>query len=107
MLAEGLLQEVVRLDRAGIRANSTACQAIGYKQSLQYLDTAQTEKDYERFVEVFKAASRHLVKRQMTWFRKELLFQWLDLSKCSQEEVMEKIVTDYENTPPASSTIVE
>ena len=66
MLKEGLLEEIIELDRKGIRKNRTAAQAIGYKQSLEYLDTAQTPKDYELFVESFKQATRHLVKRQFT-----------------------------------------
>ncbi|HXF28943.1 MAG TPA: tRNA (adenosine(37)-N6)-dimethylallyltransferase MiaA, partial [Chlamydiales bacterium] len=61
MLQAGLLKEVVHLDRLGIRTNPTARQAIGYKQSLEYLATGQTMKDYDEFVTIFKTASRHLV----------------------------------------------
>ena len=96
MLKSGLLEEVVTLDRAGIRKNRTAAQAIGYKQSLDYLDTAQSLQDYEHFVEVFKVASRHLAKRQFTWFRKEPHFQWVDLSKLTAEDVIGMIANDYE-----------
>lgn len=96
MLAAGLLDEVVGLDRAGIRTNSAAAQAIGYKQSLEFLDTARTPEDYELFVRSFKTASRHLAKRQFTWFRKEPLFEWVDLSSRSLEDVAEMIAHDYE-----------
>lgn len=97
MLAKGFLLEVVRLDRAGIRRNTTARQAIGYKQVLEFLDTAQTEADYKRFVEAFKTATRHLVKRQCTWFRKEPLFRWLDISKYTKDELLELLISDYES----------
>lgn len=100
MLEEGLLEEVVKLDRQGIRENRTASQAIGYKQSLEFLSTAKTKEDYELFVENFKIATRHLVKRQFTWFRKEPLFQWLDLSKISQDDAISIIVNDFERGGP-------
>jgi tRNA dimethylallyltransferase len=95
MLADGLLEEVVHLDRLGIRSNPTACQAIGYRQTLDFLDTAQTPKDYEEYVKKLKQASRNLAKRQFTWFRKETSFRWLDLSKYTREEIIETICSDY------------
>lgn len=95
MLADGLLQEVVHLDRLGIRTNSTAKQAIGYKQSLKYLDTAKTKEDYTAFIEEFKTASRHLAKRQFTWFRKEPLFLWVDMTQLSPDAFIELIVQDF------------
>ena len=100
MLRNGLLEEVVSLDRAGIRKNSTARQAIGYKQSLDFLDTARRVDDYKRFVESFKTATRHLAKRQFTWFRKETHFEWLDLSKNSSEQAIELIARDFEKGGP-------
>ncbi len=97
MLAQGFLQEVIALDRAGIRQNKTAAQAIGYKQSLAFLDTAQSSQDYEQFVAAFKTASRHLIKKQLTWFQKEPLFTWLDVSTYSEEQVVDIIKTGYEH----------
>jgi tRNA dimethylallyltransferase len=98
MLAQGLLEEVVRLDRLGIRNNKTAAQAIGYRQTLDFLDTAQTAQDYEEYVKKLKQASRNLAKRQFTWFRKEPDFRWLDLSKHSKEEVLDIIKDDYNSS---------
>lgn len=95
MLDAGLVEEVMELDRLGIRHNSTASRAIGYRQTLEFLDTDQTEDDYEAYVEKFKIASRHLAKRQYTWFRKETLFRWVDVTKVRQEELIDMIVEDY------------
>lgn len=100
MLEFGLLQEVVRLDREGIRKNPTASQAIGYRQTLDFLATAKTEKDYEVYVDQLKQASRHLAKRQFTWFRKESSFRWLDLSKNSFQEALETVLVDFEQEKP-------
>ena len=97
MLAQGLLEEVVHLDRLGIRNNSTASSAIGYKQTLDFLNTAQTEADYKNYVEKLKQATRHLAKRQFTWFRREPVFRWLDRSQLSNQQIIDIIVDDYES----------
>ncbi|MBS0656010.1 MAG: tRNA (adenosine(37)-N6)-dimethylallyltransferase MiaA, partial [Verrucomicrobia bacterium] len=66
MLAQGLLDEVLRLDRAGVRNFRTVSQAIGYRQTLEFFDSAQTPDDYAVYIEKLKQASRHLAKRQFT-----------------------------------------
>ena len=96
MLEQGLLQEVVKLDREGIRQNSTASQAIGYRQTLDFLATAKTEEDYKQYVQQLKQASRHLAKRQFTWFRKEPHFRWLDLAEHTRDEALEIVLSDFE-----------
>lgn len=107
MLSSGFLEEVVALDKAGIRSNKTACQSIGYRQALEFLDTARTPHDHETFVEKFIQASRHLAKRQFTWFRKEPLFRWLDISTMSQEQVLEILAADYESLLPIAPPELE
>lgn len=100
MLEEGLLHEVVELDKAGIRQNRTASQAIGYRQTLDFLETAQTEAHYKAFVEKFRQASHHLAKRQCTWFRKESLFRWIDVTTMTREELIQWIAEDYSSAIP-------
>ncbi len=67
MMAEGLLDEVRRLMACGIDPQSTAMQAIGYKESAMYL---KGQLSYEEAVALIKQASRRYAKRQMTWFRR-------------------------------------
>lgn len=99
MLDEGLLEEVAALEKEGIRINPTASQAIGYRQSLDYLSTSQTRDEYRKFVEEFKKTSRHYAKRQFTWFRREPMFEhrWLDLDLHDPETVVDMIVSDFES----------
>lgn len=97
MIANGLLEEVGALDNQGLRTNSSASQAIGYRQALDFLDSGQTPDDYRCFVETFKQASRHYAKRQFTWFRREPLFRWLDLDMHDPEVALEMIRQDYES----------
>lgn len=96
MIAEGLIDEVKQLEKMGIRENPSASQAIGYRQTLDFLNSSQTKEDFERFVVAFKQASRRYAKRQMTWFRKEPFFRWLDVEHLSSESVADIIIQDYE-----------
>lgn len=98
MIESGLLDEVKALEKQGLRLNSSASQAIGYRQALDYLDSPQTEKDYEDFVRAFKTASRQYAKRQFTWFRKEPLFRWLNIEVHDLEIAMDLIINDYQST---------
>ncbi len=100
MLAAGFLDEVVRLDREGVRDNKTASQAIGYRQTLEFLETARTPTDYQCYVEAFKRASHHLAKRQLTWFRREPLFRWIDVTTLPHEELVDFIASDYSSSTP-------
>jgi tRNA dimethylallyltransferase len=96
MLRLGFLEEVKSLDQRGIRINSAASQAIGYRQALEYLDSPQTDADYLAFISNFKKASRQYAKRQFTWFRKEPLFRWLNIEEHSPERIQEIILQDFE-----------
>jgi tRNA dimethylallyltransferase len=49
-------------------------------------------------METFKQASRRYAKRQMTWFRKEPLFRWLNIHKTGVETAVEMIIQDYEQS---------
>ena len=97
MLKQGFLEEVKRMEELGLKENSSASQAIGYRQALEYLQTPQTEADYLHFVKAFKQATRHYAKRQFTWFRKEPLFRWLDVELFDPEMVLDIIQKDYES----------
>lgn len=95
MLANGFLEEVVQLEKAGLRNNPTASQAIGYRQALDFLETQRTHDDYCKFVEQFKQASRNYAKKQFTWFRREPMFRWLDLDLHDPEVAIDIIMQDY------------
>lgn len=96
MLTEGFVEEVRRLEKEGLRKNTSASQAIGYRQCLEFLSTPQTADDHAHFVDAFKQASRRYAKRQFTWFRKEPLFRWLNLDACGTDTALEMMIQDYE-----------
>lgn len=95
MIKEGLLEETAALEKMGIKENPTASLSIGYRQALEYLASPQTAEDYEHFIHSFKKATRHYVKRQFTWFRKEPLFRWLDIELHDPEVAVDMILSDY------------
>lgn len=96
MLADGFLEEVEYLNNKGLPANTSAAQAIGYRQALDFLKTERTPEDYQKFVASFKQATRNYAKRQLTWFRQEPLFRWLDLDMHDPETALDMVRQDYE-----------
>ena len=80
MMEAGLLKEVKALLDSGISADTTAMQAIGYKELCAYFSG---EKSLETAVEDIKTATRRYAKRQMTWFKRNESIKWVspDLSE--------------------------
>ena len=67
MIRDGLLSEVETLYKKGYLENdTTAAQAIGYKELLSYLLGKATLSEA---VETLKRETRRYAKRQLTWFR--------------------------------------
>ena len=75
MWAAGLVDEVRRLERDGLREGVTARRALGYAQVLALLDG---EHDEPAAVLATKAATRRFVRRQRAWFRRDPRIRWLD-----------------------------
>lgn len=67
MIEEGLLSEVSSLlDKGLLIANTTAAQAIGYKELIEYIEG---KCSLDEAVEHLKLSTRRYAKRQLTWFR--------------------------------------
>ncbi len=66
MIEQGLISEVRSLYTSGeLRSDTTAAQAIGYKELTAYLQGTMT---LDEAVELIKLSSRRYAKRQLTWF---------------------------------------
>lgn len=72
MLKNGLLEEAK--DFYDTSSDTTACQAIGYKELAPYF---KGEKSLSECVEKLKQETRHYAKRQLTWFRKNENINWI------------------------------
>ena len=69
MISEGLVDEVRDLyEKGALSQDTTAAQAIGYKELLAYI---LGESTLQEAVDEIKLASRRYAKRQLTWFRHE------------------------------------
>ncbi len=85
MLEKGLLDEVRELFKAGLGRETTAMQAIGYKELFDFIEGKCT---YDEAVEKIKQESRRYAKRQITWLRRNEMIDWISADKT--EEVFEK-----------------
>ena len=74
MVAAGLFQEVEALLAAGLAPDSTAMQAIGYKEAAACLSGAVTAAEA---VAQIKQSSRRYAKRQLTWLRRDPTALWI------------------------------
>lgn len=75
MLEQGLLNEINELKSKGLNKYHTSMQAIGYKEILEYVDNLVS---FEDAVENLKKDTRHLAKRQLTWFRSQKEITWIN-----------------------------
>ncbi|KAH7512632.1 hypothetical protein FEM48_Zijuj12G0111500 [Ziziphus jujuba var. spinosa] len=99
--SEGILSEARWLLDIGLLPNSnSATRAIGYRQAMEYLLMCRQQGgrssagQFYAFLSEFQKASRNFAKRQLTWFRNERTYHWLDASK-PMEEVLNFIYDAY------------
>ncbi|XP_043690368.1 tRNA dimethylallyltransferase 9 isoform X2 [Telopea speciosissima] len=99
--SEGILSEARWLLDMGLLPNSnSATRAIGYRQAMEYLVKCREQGgrssagDFYSFLAEFQKASRNFAKRQLTWFRNELIYHWIDASQ-PLEKVLNFIYDAY------------
>lgn len=74
MIAEGLVDEVKSIINMGVQKDTTAMQAIGYKEIAEYLEGNIT---LDEATDKIKQSSRRYAKRQLTWFRRNEKIHWV------------------------------
>ena len=75
MVDQGLLDEIRNLRVRGLDRGLTARRAIGYEQGLAVLDGTMS---CAQAIEATIVGTRRLVRKQDTWFRRDLRVHWLD-----------------------------
>jgi tRNA dimethylallyltransferase len=68
MVENGLVDEVKKLREMGLSTANISMQGIGYKEIIEYLEG---EVSLETAIENIKQNTRHMAKRQVTWFKRE------------------------------------
>lgn len=86
----GLIEEVIRLRERGLRDDTNALGAHGYRRVCEYL---RGERTLESAIEQTKLDVRHYAKRQLSWFRREPGAVWLD-SFGDDPYLVEKILSN-------------
>lgn len=85
MWEAGLVDEVGRLEAAGLREGRTASRALGYQQVLAALAGECTED--EARAETVRATKR-FARRQDSWFRRDPRVHWLSGAAADREELL-------------------
>jgi tRNA dimethylallyltransferase len=87
MIAAGLFEEAVRLYPY---RDLQALQTVGYREIFAYLDHSY---DKSEAIRLLKRNSRHYAKRQMTWFRKDPEFVWVNPAGRNQWDEIVNLAT--------------
>lgn len=94
MVASGLVDEVSSLIKCYGKLATTASQAIGYREIIEFIEG---KFDIRRAVELIKQNSRHYAKRQLTWFKREKIAKYIDISKYNDfNEIVDEIIQHKE-----------
>ena len=83
MVEEGIFEEVRGLLDMGLAEADISMKGIGYKEIIGYFDG---QYDKETAIDLIKKNSRHLAKRQLTWFRRYEDMTWFDINDYENDE---------------------
>ena len=84
MVEDGLIDEVQRLvNKYGI-CDTTAFSAIGYKEIIDYI---QGKTSLSEAVEKIKLNTRHYAKRQITYYKKMDVYEYIDVDGKTSSEI--------------------
>ena len=89
MFVKGLVEEIKSVSTLPL--SLTARKIIGVPEIMGYF---KGEHDLERAKYLMKLNTRHYVKRQLTWFRRDKRLTWIDIKQAdTNESIAERIVS--------------
>lgn len=83
MWENGLEEETQRILAAGVHPMAQSLQTVGYSQVLSMLGHG-TPLTKAQAIESHKSATRKYAKRQRTWFKKDVRYQWLNTADATE-----------------------
>lgn len=99
MVAEGLVEEVYKLQSKGYHEKCKSMHSIGYREICSYL---KGKCSLEEAISQIKKATRRFAKRQLTWFSKDTRIKWFDVLKYRNvHEIACEIATQLGGQHPA------
>ena len=87
MMLDGLIKEVQSVVQFRTKP---ALQTVGYKEIFDFLDGKISK---ETAIQQIKHHTRQYAKQQMTWFKKDPEFKWINMSAHSVEVALEEILS--------------
>jgi tRNA dimethylallyltransferase len=76
MIEKGLLDEVKNLLKKGYKNSNSLKQAVGYKETVEYLEGLTT---LEECISEIKKNTKKLAKKQATWFKADKRIKWISI----------------------------
>jgi len=89
MFRRGLVAETEWLLEQGLDRNRTAMQALGYRQVVEHL---RGKRSLAETIELVKARTRQFARRQMTWFKRQMVLDWIEIQEQTAGEIAQRIV---------------
>ena len=89
MVEQGLFKEVEELLEMGLQEEDISMKGIGYKEVIAFYDGQLT---MEEAINKIKQNTRHLAKRQLTWFRRYDDMHWINITELGDEGALNKIM---------------
>jgi tRNA dimethylallyltransferase len=89
MVGQGLFKEVEELLEMGLQEEDISMKGIGYKEVIAFYDGQLT---MEEAIDKIKQNTRHLAKRQLTWFRRYDDMHWINITELGDEGALNKIM---------------
>jgi len=94
MFAAGLVAEVEAVLKAGKSFGRTARQALGYCETLDFLEG---RRGLDETIELVKTRTRQFAKRQLTWFRSLSECRWITMDESlTPADVAERILQRFQ-----------
>ncbi len=90
----GVFDEVTKLLATGVKWDSQAMTSLGYRQLRDYFDR---EKTQEQVVSEWINEEKKYVKRQLTWFKKDLRIHWISILEADYKNKVEEYLKTWEN----------
>ena len=89
MIESGLIEETKSVLQMNL--SDTSIKAIGYKELIPYINNQSTLDDC---IEKLKMETRRYAKRQLTWFRRNKMINWIYIDRYSSLNDIVKVAMD-------------
>lgn len=89
MLAEGLVEEVEKLQGLGYGPTTPGMATMGYREMSGYI---LGQWDRPTAVARLVQETRRYAKRQMTWFRRDRRYRWIDVERWSPKGAVSRVM---------------